>query len=460
MNAVAAIWTATLAQSANGGREDLLEMTPDHSEANEAVLSRPERAILVGIEALTGESRHRMQELLELVRAAGASPIGVIVQRRRKPEPATFLGRGKVEELAGEVANEDADMVVFDAELSPTQVKNLADQLQCKVLDRSELILDIFAQHAHSREGKLQVELAQLTYLLPRLVGHGVMMSRIGGGMRGGIGVRGPGETKLEMDRYRLRQRIARLNRQLEDVRLRRDTERQARRQSGLATGSIVGYTNAGKSTVLNALAGSEEVAAHDRLFETLDPTVRRVDVGAGLQVMVSDTVGFIRDLPPKLIAAFRATLEEVMEADFIIEVIDASDPEAPGHHQATQQILDSLGVLTTPRVIVLNKWDLVPTDSAQAQTLRADFPEALPMSALTGEGLEQLQSQVHSLVRRQHVHVTVRLPYNHLELLTLSHSRGRVLDTDYQPEHVVATVEVDEETLGQLRPYIIAGQD
>ena len=457
MNAVAAIWTATLAQGANDGSEDSLGMTPDHSEANEAVLPRPERALLVGIEALTGESRHRMQELLELVRAAGASPIRVIVQKRGRPDPATFLGRGKVEELAGEVANEDADMVVFDAELSPTQVKNLVDQLQCKVLDRSELILDIFAQHAHSREGKLQVELAQLTYLLPRLVGRGVMMSRIGGGMHGGIGVRGPGETKLEMDRRRLRQRITRLNRQLEDVRLRRDTERQARRQSGLATGSIVGYTNAGKSTVLNALAGSEEVAAHDRLFETLDPTVRRVDVGAGLQVMVSDTVGFIRDLPTKLIAAFRATLEEVVEADFIIEVIDASDPEAPGHHQATQQILDSLGVLTTPRVIVLNKWDLVSTDSAQ--TLRTDFPEALLMSALTGEGLEQLQSQLHSLVRERHVHVTVRLPYNHLELLTLSHSRGRVLDTDYQPEHVVATVEVDEETLGQLRPYIIAGQ-
>ncbi len=430
-------------------------MTPDHSELNETVLPRPERAILVGIEALTEESRHRMQELLELVRAAGASPIGVMVQKRGRPDPATFLGHGKLEELAGEVANEDADMVVFDAELSPTQVKNLADQLQCKVLDRSELILDIFAQHAHSREGKLQVELAQLTYLLPRLVGRGVMMSRIGGGMRGGIGVRGPGETKLEMDRRRLRRRITRLNRQLEDVRRRRDTERQARRQSGLATGSIVGYTNAGKSTVLNALAGSEEVAAHDRLFETLDPTVRRVDVGAGLQVMLSDTVGFIRNLPPKLIAAFQATLEEVVEADFIIEVIDASDPEATGHHQATQQILDSLGVLTTPRVIVLNKWDLVSTDSAQAQTLRTDFPEALPMSALTGEGLEQLQSQLRNLVRERRVHVTVRLPYNHLELLNLSHSRGRVLDTDYQPEYVVATVEVDEETLGQLRPYL-----
>lgn len=430
-------------------------MSEKLTETAEGIPLEPERVILVGIEALVGDSHRSMQELLELVRAAGASPIDILTQRRHKPDSHTFIGKGKVEELAATVMESDVDMVVFDAELNPAQVKNLVDGLGCKVLDRTELILDIFAQHAHSREGKLQVELAQLTYLLPRLVGRGVMMSRIGGGMRGGIGVRGPGETKLEMDRQRLRTRVAHLQRQLQKVRRRRDTERTARRESGLPAASIVGYTNAGKSTLLNALAGSEEVAAHDRLFETLDPTVRRIDMGEGGELLVSDTVGFIRDLPTHLIAAFRATLEEVVEADFIIEVIDASDSDVIGQHQATEDILGTLEALDKPRIIVLNKWDLV-AGSEQANVLPVRFPEALPLSALTGDGLVGLQARLQQLIRRKRVQVTVQLPYDRLELLKLLHARGRVLTTEYQPDHVRAVVEVDQATLGRLQPYIV----
>ncbi len=417
--------------------------------------AHPERAILVGIEPLTGESRRSMQELLQLVRAAGASPVDVVVQRRDRPDPATFIGRGKLVELAEEVIQRNVDVVVLNAELRPAQVKNLVDGLECKVLDRTELILDIFAQHAHSREGKLQVELAQLGYLLPRLVGRGVMMSRIGGGRRGGIGVRGPGETELEMDRRRLRQRITRLRRELAEVQRRRDTERAARRQSGLATASIVGYTNAGKSALLNALAASEEVSAHDRLFETLDPTVRRIQVAQGAEMLVSDTVGFIRDLPTELIAAFRATLDEVVAADFIIEVVDASDPQAAGQHEVTEETLGTLGALDKPQIMVLNKWDLV-ADSGQGEVLQARFREALPVSALHGNGLAALQARLAELIQRRRVQVTVQLPYDRLELLEQLHSRGRVLHTEYQSDYVVAQVEVDQDTLGRVQRYVV----
>ncbi len=417
--------------------------------------AHPERAILVGIEPLTGESRRSMQELLQLVRAAGASPVDVVVQRRDRPDPATFIGRGKLVELAEEVIQRNVDVVVLNAELRPAQVKNLVDGLECKVLDRTELILDIFAQHAHSREGKLQVELAQLGYLLPRLVGRGVMMSRIGGGRRGGIGVRGPGETELEMDRRRLRQRITRLRRELAEVQHRRDTERAARRQSGLATASIVGYTNAGKSALLNALAASEEVSAHDRLFETLDPTVRRIQVAQGAEMLVSDTVGFIRDLPTELIAAFRATLDEVVAADFIIEVVDASDPQAAGQHEVTEETLGTLGALDKPQIMVLNKWDLV-ADSGQGEVLQARFREALPVSALHGNGLAALQARLAELIQRRRVQVTVQLPYDRLELLEQLHSRGRVLHTEYQSDYVVAQVEVDQDTLGRVQRYVV----
>jgi len=369
----------------------------------EEITLEPERTVLVGIEDYPGASRSAMQELLQLVRAAGASVVDVITQTRSKPHRATYVGKGKLEEIRRAVQANEADMVVFNATLKPTQINNILDVLEeWKVLDRVELILDVFAQHARTREGKLQVELAQLTYLLPRLVGHGKMMSRIGGGRVLGIGVRGPGETKLETDRRQLRHRITQVRRELEEVASRRDTEREARRRSGLPTISIVGYTNAGKSSLLNALVGSQEVEAHDRLFETLDPTTRRIDLGDGVRALASDTVGFLRNLPPNLIAAFRSTLEEAVQADIIVEVVDASAPEALEQHRASQEILGELEALDKPYVAALNKWDLVEDHEATWQRLKR-LPKAVPLSATNGMGLEELRECLRELIRKRH---------------------------------------------------------
>jgi len=420
----------------------------------EELTLEPERTVLVGIEDYSGASQSAMQELLQLVRAAGASVVDVITQTRSKPHRATYVGKGKLEEIREAIKANEADMVVFNATLKPAQINNILDVLEeWKVLDRVELILDVFAQHARSREGKLQVELARLTYLLPRLVGHGKMMSRIGGGRVLGIGVRGPGETKLETDRRQLRHRITQVRRELEEVASRRDTEREARRRSGLPTISIVGYTNAGKSSLLNALAGSHEVEAHDRLFETLDPTTRRVDLGDGVRALASDTVGFLRNLPPNLIAAFRSTLEEAVQADIIVEVVDASAPEALEQHRASQEILGELEALDKPYVAGLNKWDLVEDHEATWQRLKR-LPKAVPLSATSGMGLEELRECLRELVRNRRSAATIRLPYDHLDLLDMIHQRGHVLSQEYQSDYVEAQIEVDSEILGKLERF------
>ncbi len=423
----------------------------------EELTLEPERTVLVSIEPYSGASHSAMQELLQLVRAAGASVVDVITQTRSKPHRATYVGKGKLEEIREAIKANEADMVVFNATLKPAQINNILDVLEeWKVLDRVELILDVFAQHARSREGKLQVELARLTYLLPRLVGHGKMMSRIGGGRVLGIGVRGPGETQLETDRRQLRHRITQVRRELEEVASRRDTEREARRRSGLPTISIVGYTNAGKSSLLNALAGSHEVEAHDRLFETLDPTTRRVDLGDGVKVLASDTVGFLRNLPPNLIAAFRSTLEEAVQADIIIEVVDASSPEALEQHRASQAILGELEALDKPYVAALNKWDLVENHEATWQRLKR-LPNAVPLSATSGMGLEELRQCLRELVRKRRSAATIRLPYDHLDLLDMIHQRGHVLSQEYQSDYVEAHIEVDPEILGKLERFVVA---
>ncbi len=417
-----------------------------------------ERAVLVGTDRLIGEGLRSMEELEALARAAGVEPVDIVVQPRETPHPATFLGRGKLEELKAKMAAHKATVALFDCELAPRQVRHLVDILEgYKVLDRTELILDIFAQHARTAEGKLQVELAQLSYLLPRLVGRGRMMDRIGGGgatgAAGGVGVRGPGETKLEMDRRRLRARISHLKRELEEVRRRRQIERHTRREAGLVTISLVGYTNAGKSTLLNALAGSYEVSVRDRLFETLDPTCRRVKI-EGHEVLLSDTVGFIHDLPAPLLEAFRATLEEVVEADLLLHVVDASKEYALTEKRATEQTLASLSISGKPTILVLNKWDKVPPE--RREIVLATMPGGVPISALTGEGLPALRIAIAQQIAHMFVPLIVELPYERMDLLHLAHSHGFVEQLEYLDNAIRAHIRLERPYVNRFQDFIV----
>ncbi len=331
------------------------------------------------------ETDDSINELSELASTAGAEVIVKLVQRRGKPDPAYYIGRGKAEELAVLAITTHADLIIFDDELSPAQQRNLESLLKTKVVDRTWLILDIFASRAASKEGKIQVELAQLCYLLPRLVGKGTSLSRLGGG----IGTRGPGETKLEVDRRRIRRRISILRKELEEIAKRRGLQRSNRSKSGLPLVSIVGYTNAGKSTLFNALTDSQ-VFVEDKLFATLDPTIRRCYLPSGGFVLLADTVGFIRKLPHDLIAAFRATLEEATYSDFLLHVVDASHPGKDDHCEAVEEVLKTLGIADKPILTCLNKIDLIP-GSLERERIRLDHPGAIPVSAETREGLDEL---------------------------------------------------------------------
>jgi GTPase len=337
------------------------------------------------------ETESSVEELGALARSAGAQVVGSVVQERKRRDPATLIGRGKVEEVARAAEAKSVDLLLFDEELSPAQQRNLEREIGRKTLDRTQLILDIFARRARSREGRLQVELAQLDYMLPRLTGKGALMSRLGGG----IGTRGPGETKLETDRRRIRSRIQAVKREIEKVRRNRTTRREARQRTQTPVVALVGYTNAGKSTLFNALTRAETQVS-DQLFLTLDPLVRKADFGPGREVLLVDTVGFIQKLPHAVVAAFRATLEEVTAADLLLHVIDASADDMEEREAAVESVLREIGAADRPRVQVLNKIDLVPP--ARATGLQAARPDAVLVSANRGAGLDELAA---TLIRR-----------------------------------------------------------
>jgi len=379
-----------------------------------------QRALLVGGgDVSLDEAESSLAELALLTGTAGADPVELALQRREKPDPATFIGKGKAEELRELVEMLDIDVVIFDDELSPAQQRNLEKLFKVDVVDRVALILDIFAQHAHSQAGMLQVELAQLRYRLPRLRGRGVAMSQQGAG----IGTRGPGETQLEVDRRRILRRIAKLERDLAGVARVRDTQRKARRRNEHPLVALVGYTNAGKSTLLNRLTGAG-VLVEDRLFSTLDATVRRLALPGGETVLVSDTVGFVRKLPHQLVESFRSTLEEVVDADLLIHVVDASSPEAERQIDAVRSVLRQLGAGELPELLVANKLDVADPEALVALKGLG----AVPASAVTGEGVDGFLETLADRLRALNAVVELSVPYERGDVMAALHREGEVL--------------------------------
>jgi len=389
---------------------------------------RLERVLLVGVwtEGGAGAAERSLAELAALAETAGSEVLDGVIQRRDRPDPATYVGSGKVEEIRELVVHTGADTVICDGELSPSQLRNLEQKLKIKVVDRTALILDIFAQHARSREGKTQVELAQLNYLVPRLRGWGESLSRQAGGRAGGgVGLRGPGETKLETDRRRIRSRIAKLRRELAHMEGTRKTQRRSRDRNEVPSVAIAGYTNAGKSSLLNALTGAG-VLVQDALFATLDPTVRRTRTQDGREFTLSDTVGFVRHLPHQLIEAFRATLEEVSGSDLILHVVDGADADPIGQINAVHEVLGEIDALDVLEIIVVNKIDAMTPEAGTR--LRATLPDALWVSARTGEGMDVLRDRLALALPRPEVQVDVLLPYDRGDLVARLHRDGEVL--------------------------------
>lgn len=411
----------------------------------------PDKAILAGLDAAVFSKEETatestLEELKALLETAGGTAVGTLLQSRPAPDPHSFLGEGKVEELRQAVEATGANMVIFDNDLSPSQIRTLEDITGATVIDRSALILDIFAQRAKTREGRLQVELAQYQYLLPRLSGMGRSLSRQGGG----IGTRGPGETRLESDRRHIRTRISRLQQELKEVRRVRGVQRQLREKNSVPVVALIGYTNAGKSTLLNALTGAG-IPANNRLFDTLDTTTRRMTVSDTLDVLLSDTVGFIAKLPHNLVEAFQATLEELQYADLLLHVIDASDPERTAHMGVVEKLAAQLAPQGVPIIEVYNKADLVE-------------PQLIPVgenkvaiSAATGTGLPRLLELVEQNLDTGVRRVTMKLPYAAAGEVDCIHREGKVFTTEYENDGILVEAALSREMQGRYRDYILS---
>ncbi|NBO07326.1 MAG: GTPase HflX [Actinobacteria bacterium] len=422
----------------------------DISEAEYRQL-RLERVILVGVwtEGSVKDAENSMEELAALAETAGSTVLDALIQRRDKPDPATFIGSGKVSELKSIVKSTGADTVVCDGELSPSQLRNLEDKVKVKVVDRTALILDIFAQHAKSKEGKAQVELAQMSYMLPRLRGWGDSLSR----QAGGIGGRGPGETKIEVDRRRIRDKMSKLRREIGDMKVARDTKRQERKRNSIPSVAIAGYTNAGKSSLLNRLTNAG-VLVQNALFATLDPTVRRSETSDGRTYTLTDTVGFVKHLPHDLIDAFKSTLEEVSGADVIVHVVDGSHPDPLGQIKAVRGVIADIGGGKIPEIIALNKADIADPEVI-AQVLIQE-PDAYLISVHSGVGIEKLIRAIESSLPRPRIEIRTVLPYERGDLVSQIHEHGEILSQEYLPEGTSLHAMVDGSLAHALEKYSV----
>ncbi|MCK7626148.1 GTPase HflX [Streptomyces sp. RS10V-4] len=422
---------------------------------------RLERVVLVGVwtSGTVQDAENSLAELAALAETAGALVLDGVVQRRDKPDPATYIGSGKALELRDIVLESGADTVVCDGELSPGQLIHLEDVVKVKVVDRTALILDIFAQHAKSREGKAQVSLAQMQYMLPRLRGWGQSLSRqMGGGgsgsAGGGMATRGPGETKIETDRRRIREKMAKMRREIAEMKTGRDVKRQERRRNKIPSVAIAGYTNAGKSSLLNRLTGAG-VLVENALFATLDPTVRRAETPSGRLFTLADTVGFVRHLPHHLVEAFRSTMEEVADADLILHVVDGSHPAPEEQLAAVREVIRDVGATDVPEIVIVNKADAA--DPLTLQRLLRQEKRALVVSARTGEGIAELRELLDAELPRPQVEIEVLVPYTQGALVSRAHAEGEVLSEEHTAEGTVLKARVHEELAAEFRPFVPA---
>jgi GTP-binding protein HflX len=420
---------------------------------------RLERVVLASVwtEGSLEDAENSLRELAALAETAGSTVLEGVLQRRQRPDPATYLGKGKALELRDIVVAEGADTVVCDSELAPSQRRALEDVVKVKVIDRTALILDIFAQHAKSREGKAQVELAQLQYLLPRLRGWGESMSRQAGGRVAGgegIGSRGPGETKIELDRRRINTKIAKLRRDIKGMKTTRDTKRHSRREGGIPSVAIAGYTNAGKSSLLNRLTGAG-VLVQNQLFATLDPTVRRAETADGRVYTLADTVGFVRSLPTQLVEAFRSTLEEVGDADLLLHVVDGSHPDPEGQISAVRGVLADVGGDQIKEVIVVNKADVA--DPEVIDRLLRHEKHAIAVSARTGQGMGELRRLIDAELPRPDIEVDVLVPYERGDLISRLHDEAEILESEHVADGTRVRAKVTPSIEADLTAYVVA---